>query len=147
MEVRLTNFHSRRGVGPLGRAISFSCAAGGPRLTSGRWPPALRAQRLEIRVRRLPRRHRQTITLDDQPVQIVGVLPANFRYGDDVQLWSIRSTSFLKSSTPSPTGRASSAPIARRTTSISSAASGLAYRSPKPRPTSPASWTTSTSNT
>jgi len=30
----------------------FSCAPGGPRLTAGRWPPALRALRLEIRVRR-----------------------------------------------------------------------------------------------
>ena len=29
----------------------------------------------------------KTITLDNQPVQIVGVLPANFRYGNDVQLW------------------------------------------------------------
>lgn len=29
----------------------------------------------------------KTITLDNQPVQIVGVLPANFRYTNDVQLW------------------------------------------------------------
>jgi ABC-type antimicrobial peptide transport system permease subunit len=29
----------------------------------------------------------KTITLDNQPVQIVGVLPANFRYGRDIQLW------------------------------------------------------------
>ena len=29
----------------------------------------------------------KTINLDNQPVQIVGILPASFRYGNDVQLW------------------------------------------------------------
>src|SRR5262249_8394641 len=29
----------------------------------------------------------KTINLDNQPVQIVGVLPASFRYGNDIQLW------------------------------------------------------------
>src|SRR5262249_7622791 len=29
----------------------------------------------------------KTITLDNQPVPIVGVLPASFRYGDGIQLW------------------------------------------------------------
>ena len=29
----------------------------------------------------------KTITLDNEPVQIVGVLPASFRYGNGIQLW------------------------------------------------------------
>jgi len=29
----------------------------------------------------------KTLNLDNQPVQIVGVLPASFRYGRDIQLW------------------------------------------------------------
>jgi putative ABC transport system permease protein len=71
------------GVQPiLGRAfLPAEGTFGAPRvavLTYGFWQSHFGGDRAAVG---------KTITLDNQSVQIIGVLPASFRYGSDIQLW------------------------------------------------------------
>jgi len=82
--VATPNVFSLLGVHPiLGRDfVPEEGAFGSPRralLTYGFWQSHFAGDRAVIG---------RPLTLDNQPVQIIGVLPANFRYGgNDVQLW------------------------------------------------------------
>jgi predicted permease len=82
--VATPNVFSLLGVHPiLGRDfVPEEGAFGSPRralLTYGFWQSHFADDRTVVG---------RSLTLDDQPVQIIGVLPANFRYGGtDVQLW------------------------------------------------------------
>jgi putative ABC transport system permease protein len=81
--VASTPVFSLLGVQPiLGRAfLPADGAFGAPRvavLTYGFWQSHFGGERIVIG---------KTIALDNQPVQIIGVLPDSFRYGNDIQLW------------------------------------------------------------
>jgi predicted permease len=82
--VATPNVFSLLGVHPiLGRDfVPEEGAFGSPRralLTYGFWQSHFAGERSVIS---------RTLTLDNQSVQIIGVLPANFRYGgNDIQLW------------------------------------------------------------
>ncbi|MGB2898472.1 MAG: ABC transporter permease, partial [Candidatus Acidiferrum sp.] len=82
--VATPNVFSLLGVHPiLGRDfVPEEGAFGSPRralLTYGFWQSHFAGDRTVIG---------RPLTLDNQPVQVIGVLPANFRYGGtDVQLW------------------------------------------------------------
>jgi len=81
--VASTPVFSLLGVQPiLGRAfLPAEGTFGAPRvalLTYGFWQSHFGGDRAAVG---------KTITLDNQSVQIIGVLPASFRYGNDIQLW------------------------------------------------------------
>jgi len=81
--VASTPVFSLLGVQPiLGRAfLRAEGTFGTPRvavLTYGFWQSHFGGDRAAVG---------KTITLDNQSVQIIGVLPASFRYGNDIQLW------------------------------------------------------------
>jgi putative ABC transport system permease protein len=81
--VASTSVFSLLGVQPvLGRAfLPADGTFGAPRvavLTYGFWQSHFGGDRAVVG---------KTITLDNEPVPIVGILPASFRYGNDIQLW------------------------------------------------------------
>jgi len=81
--VASTPVFSLLGVQPiLGRAfLPAEGTFGAPRvalLTYGFWQSHFGGDRAAVG---------KTITLDNQSVQIIGVLPPSFRYGNDIQLW------------------------------------------------------------
>jgi putative ABC transport system permease protein len=81
--VSSTNIFSLLGVQPiLGRSFLSSEGTLGARrvaiLTYGFWQTHFGGDRSIVG---------RTITMDGQPIGIIGVLPADFRYGDNVQLW------------------------------------------------------------
>jgi putative ABC transport system permease protein len=81
--VAMPNFFSVLGVQPiLGRAFLLTDGVfGAPRvalLTYGFWQSHFAGDRSITR---------RSIVLDGRPVSIIGVLPVDFRYGNDLQIW------------------------------------------------------------
>jgi putative ABC transport system permease protein len=109
--VAMPNFFSVLGVQPiLGRAFLLTDGVfGAPRvalLTYGFWQSHFAGDR-SITSR--------SIVLDGRPVSIIGVLPVDFRYGNDRQIWVNPVNTVRRSSAPPPIGSASSAPTVTHT--------------------------------